>query len=49
MIKLMEQYVDIRDVTHKVTHIVVPDEADSRARTMQELVDALTRPSKRTA
>jgi len=49
MIKLWEEYVDIRDVTHKVTHVVVPDEDDSKARIMQELVDVLTRSNKRTA
>jgi len=47
MAKLREEYVDIRDVKHKVAHVVIPDEDDNRARITQELIDALTKPNKR--
>lgn len=45
MADLKEEYTDIRGITHKVEHVIVPpDGRYSREQILEELVDALTRP-----
>ena len=50
MTNLKTEYIDIKDVKHKVEHVVVSDEDDkSRERIAEEVFHALTKPGKRIA
>ena len=44
MAQLKTEYTDVKDVKHRVEHVVVPEsDATSRERLVEELYSALTR------
>ena len=48
MANLKQEYTDIKDVTHKVEHLMASDKDDSsRERIVEELSNALTKSGKR--
>lgn len=47
MANLVQEYMDIKNVKHKVEHLVISmDEKGNRERIIEEVFQALTRPSK---
>lgn len=47
MSKLAKEYTDIKDIRHKVEHLVVsPDDKHSREQIVEELLCALTKQKK---
>lgn len=47
MTNLMKEYTDIKNVKHKVEHLVLPaDDTDSKEQILKELFHALTRSHK---
>jgi len=44
MENLTEEYTDVRNIRHKVEHIVLNNEKDSRERILEELLNTLARP-----
>lgn len=47
MAKLKKEYTDIRDMRHKVEHLMVPSEENNREQIIQELFNVLTKTDRR--